>query len=285
MRAALRFRDILAGLLMLAASPSMAQWTAGGDFTLGYDSNYRNVPDGQETFASAFVEGGVNLDGRYALAPGTGLLLRASLQGQDYARTPALANLRAVVLTRLLWRPHAGLYAPLLSLGGSAALREFDSRMRDGGEYRAQLALQQQLTTRLALRLSAVAGRREGASEVFDLDTCSGDLDLEWRHGGLGLRLGYQRASGDVTATSRPGPVIVGIAAAVEPDDAYDGAQTLQRAYRFEGDTDALELGLSRVLSPQGSLDLQLRRVRVRSEGGEVRYDRGIAAAGLLWRF
>ena len=273
-------------LLACGAGPATAgDWRAGGDFSLGYDSNYRNVPDGQEALASAFAEGGVNLDGRYALAPGTGLLLRASLQGQNYARTPALANLRAAALARLLWRASPALHAPLLALSGSAALWEFDSRMRDGGEYRAQLALQQRLSTRVSLRLGAAASRREGDSAVFDVEGHSGTLDLEWQHRRLGLRLGYLLGHGDVTATSTPGPVILGIAAAVEPDDAYDGALTNLRAYRFDGDTAMLSLGASYALSPDWTLDAQLRRVRVRSSGGEVRYDRSIAGAGLLWRF
>ena len=276
-------------LLLLTLLPGIAaagaRWQAGGDFSLGHDSNYRNVPDGQEALASAVAEASVHLDGRYALAPGTGLLLRASLQGQDYARTPALANLRVGALAHLLWRPSPGLHAPLLGLSASAALWEFDSRMRDGGEYRAQLSLQQRLTTRVSMRLGAAASRREGDSAVFDVEGHSGTLDLDWRHGPLGLRLGYARGRGDVTATSMPGPVILGIAAAVEPDDAYDGALTNLRAYRFDGDTAMLSVGASYALSPDWTLDLQLRRVRVESAGGAARYDRGIASAGLLWRF
>lgn len=279
------------GLTVLAlgfsgmASAADSPWASGGEFSLGYDSNINNAPVGQSERGSGVADG-LLYAGHTLTSDGVSLLTRGSLRMQTYEHAPSLSNIKAGALARVLMRTGRGLLAPTLSASVSANYWEFNSRQRDSVEYRAGLALQQQVTTQITARLLLESTRRDSQSRVFDLRGRSAGVGIDWQpRPRLNVHLGYQFSDGDVVATSSPGPVIASVAEVIEPDQAFGGDVARQRAYRFDADTQIATLGFNYAFSNALSLDTQVQYVDTNSRPGSIQYTRWISGAGLLWRF
>lgn len=271
-------------LCLSGAAGAASPWAFGGNLDLGYDSNSGNAQGGTEAIDSGVANLNLSLGGQLPLTDRLALLLRGSLQHQQYERIEGLTNGKATALLRLLLRPGRDVQSPTFSLSASTAIWRFDSQQRDSEESRASLIWQQPLSTRFGTRLSVNGSRRRAPdSAVFDLDNRSLALDLEYQlTPALRLNTGYLYQRGDTVATSLPGPLILSAAEAVEPDDAFGNGR---RAYRLEAATGVSSLGLGYALSQRWSLDFQAQHVSARSERADIDYERWLLTGGLLWRF
>lgn len=273
---------VAASIVLLAAGLAQAGEPPGwrGELSLGYDDNLAQARQGAATREDAFLLAGIGIGRPWTLGPDSALHLQLGLQGQHYAREQGLDQLRAQIQGRLFWNPLRGFHAPGFSLGASVAALEFDSRTRDGGDYRIQLSVSEALTTRLTSRWTiGVLGRRGHA--VFDARTRQYALDLDWV---LAPRVtlygGYQLRRGDFVSTGQPSAGDLARVRASAPDDVFTGETLLRQSGRLR----LASLGLNRALSPNWALDLQLQAVDAEARSG-VHYRRHLVFGGLLWQF
>lgn len=270
-------RAAMGATLLALALPASADVRLNGDFGIGFDDNVGNAAEDIDARESAVVSGAVNADYRLGLTPSLGLLLRGGMQGEAYESEGALSNARALLMTRLSFRPVGGFHMPTFGASIAGALNEYDSAMRDGFDYRAGLHVIEPLTTALSLRLAVGATERRGDSEVFDLSSWNAGLDLDWQvMPAFTLYAGYQYQDGDVVSSGTVVPKSshlpggAGIATAADPDDAIDG----QFAYRIDATTHVTTLGFNLPLSGRLSVDGQVRRIDSGATAGETSYER-----------
>lgn len=264
----------------------------GADLGVGYDDNVGNAAADPDTRDSSTVTAGVNLDYVGRLTQNTGLLLRAGVQGEAYEAADGLANGKLLVMSRLSHRPAGGFYTPLFAAWVSAALWEFDSRLRDGAEYRAGIFVTEPLTTAVSARLSFAAAQRVADSDVFELSWWSAGLNLDWRVlPALTLYGGYQFNDGDLVSSSNvtpksmhdpppPGTPGQPTPAVGHGDDALEGLF----AYRLEAQTDIATLGFNVPVSPRVSVDAQVQRIDSATDFGGG-YERLLGGVSVLMRF
>ena len=268
-----------------AARASAAQFQTGGDASLGYDDNIGNAGSSSEEEAAGFASATLNADFLTGLSNKASLLLRGSFSGEGYSRFSRLSNGKAGAMLRLSWRPDGGFYVPTVGFSTSAAYRKFGSRLRDSGEYRASLFLDEQITTSISTRLTAQASRRVAAGKVFDLSGSSLALDLDCALGpAFAVYGGYQFHYGDQVSTGSPTPARLAAAEAMAPDDAFGGSAANRFAYRMPAHTQIATLGFNYALSHRYALDAQFQAVQSKAGFGN-RYGHAITVVSLLARF
>jgi len=266
----------VAALLALVMAGEVGAWS--GEAGIGHDSNVANVREGGRERDDQFLQLAVGTDSLWPLTENAALQWRLQVDAQQFAQQQALSNAQAMLQARWLFRPAAGFYAPLLETQASAAWWEFDSRLRDSAQYRFGLFATEQLTTTLSLRAGWRVNWRRGHSAVFDADTRSLSLDLDWLPlPALTVYSGYQHLDGDLVSTAVSVPAF---ARAAAPDDAFAG----ESAFRLSSRAHVVTLGGNYALTSQLALDLQARQVRARADAGP-HYERTQLLASLLWRY
>ncbi|MEQ1440181.1 hypothetical protein AAG565_12525 [Fontimonas sp. SYSU GA230001] len=281
-QAAVRAAFALA-LVIPAAWAAPAPRGLSGEIGIGFDSNVANVRQGGDTREDSFVQLAVAAETGWKLGPAMAMQWQVALDAQGYAQYEGLSRAVPALRWRWLIRPGAGFYAPVLALGASAASEVFDSRLRDADEYRAGLWLQQQLTTRISLRLGGAASWRDARHEaVFAGRARSASVDLDWQPWrDLAFYAGYQYRDGDLVSTApSPPPTVLDAARASAPDDVFVG----ETAFRLPGRAGIATTGFNYSLSPRGSIDVQARHVEAEADLG-THYRRTQALASLLWRY
>ncbi|PPE73840.1 hypothetical protein C3942_10570 [Solimonas fluminis] len=266
------------GLSCCAALAPARAADFSGEFALGQDSNVANVREGGRERSDRFALLAAGVDRPWRLSDSSTLLWRPQLEAQQFDDCRGLSSLQLGLQARWLYRPGAGFHVPVLELLAGATAWEFDSRLRDGAQYRFGVFASAPLTTRIGLRAGAQLRQRRADSAVFDTDVRMLGADLDWElRPGSTLYLGYQHLDGDLVSTAPTAPAA---SDAVAPDDVFDG----ETAFRLDSRADIGTLGLNHALSPQLALDLQGRGIRARAETG-ARYERRQLLLSLLWRW
>ncbi len=267
----------------LAGEPGALVYSGGAGF--GYDSNPANAESGNTVPATGYVTG--NLAASLSQRPGdnTAVLLRGSLDAQEYFNYVGLSNAKATLLLRGLYRPDGSFLTPTLAAWGSAALWQFDRSMRSGAEYRGGAYASEQLSTAIQLRLGGYCVERRSTSSVFDLGGQAATLDADWL---LGDRFtaysGYEFRYGSFTTSSPPDSGAAANAAVKESDDAISRDGQPDTVYRLKGHAQIGTLGFNYALTPRLALDLQVQEIRTRADDGD-HYIRRLGTASLLARF
>jgi hypothetical protein len=276
---------VLAGVL--ATTPVLAENTfrMSASAAVGYDDNVANAESGGQIPATGFGSGELSAQYTVPLSSTFQTVLRGTLGGDQYFHYSGLSNARATALTRLLFRPSGGFYAPLFALWGSAGESRFGSRMRDSADYRGGVFMREQLTTDISLRLGGNYAERHSKSNVFDLRGQTGTFDLDWQFSSsLTGYLGYGYRYGDVFSTGVPSLKIVEAARVIEPDDAFGGEAVNEFAYRFKGHSQIGTVGLNYAFNRRFAIDLQANDTNTRAGWGN-HYNHPIGVLSLLTRF
>lgn len=267
----------------LAGEPPTLGYSGGAGF--GYDSNPANAESGNTVPGTGYAtaNGAASLTQRPAEQ--LALLLRGSLDGQQYFNYVGLSNAKATLLLRALYRPDGHFFAPTLALWGSAAAWQFERSMRNSGEYRGGAYASEQLSTAIKLRVGGYVSERRAASRVFDLDNQAATLDADWLLSDrLTAYLGYEFRYGGFATSSPPDTGAAAGAAAIARDDAIRRDGQPDTVYRLNGQAQIGTLGLNYALSPWLALDVQGLEAHTRSTAGD-HYNRWIGTASLLARF
>ncbi|MDR3415196.1 MAG: hypothetical protein P4L83_03330 [Nevskia sp.] len=278
-------------LLLLAAGCCAGAGAAppelhfSGSAGLGYDSNPANAETGSTLPATGYAVANLAASMTRTAGEHVALLLRGSLDGQQYFDYVGLSNAKAGVLARGLYRPGGGFYMPTFAAWGSAALWEFRSHMRGGAEYRAGAYASEQLTTAIDLRLGGYASERDSHSGVFDLRGQAATLDADWMLGdALTAYLGYEFRQADFAVSSAPDPGAAAYAAVLQADDSLGSNGVPNTVYRLRGHAQIGTLGLNYALTPGLALDAQGQQIHTRAESGD-HYNRWLTTVSLLARF
>lgn len=100
-----------------------------GAVGFGYDSNPANAESGNTVPGTGYATANVAASLTHRPAGPLALLLRGSLDGQQYFNYVGLSNAKATLLLRALYRPDGNFFAPTLALWGSAAAWQFERSM------------------------------------------------------------------------------------------------------------------------------------------------------------
>ena len=275
-----------AGLWAPAASAlDAASVQLSGGAGLGYDGNPGSAETGKTVSPSGFAT--ARLAATLTQRPDgpIALLLRGSVDGQQYFDHVGLSNARAGGLLRVLYRPDGSFFAPTLALWGSAAAWQFGSSMRSGAEYRGGAYAVEQLNTAISLRAGGNFAERRSASSVFDLRGETATLDADWLLGdALSARLGYEFRYGSFAVSTPQDSGAAQNAAAQQADDALRREGLSNVVYRLKGHTQIGTLGLNYALTPLLALDAQVQQIHTRSDFND-HYNRWLAEVGVLLRF
>lgn len=256
-----------------------------GSLGFGYDGNPANAESGNTVTGTGFAE--TRLAASLLASPSehTAVLLRGSLDGQQYFNYVGLSNGKATLLLRNLYRPDGGFFTPTFALWASAAAWQFGSRMRNSGDYRGGVYASEQLSTAIDLRLGGYAEERRSASRVFDLNAQAATLDADWLLGErLTAYLGYEFRRGRFATSTPPDAGAAAHAQVMQWDDAIfrDGQQ--EKVYRLAGHAQIGTLGLNYALSPSLALDAQGQQIHTRADFGD-HYIRWLGSLSLLAKF
>jgi hypothetical protein len=266
-----------------AGQPNALNFSGSAGF--GYDGNPGNAESGNSVTGTGYAVANFAASLTQRPSDDTAILLRGSLDGQQYFNYVGLSNAKATLLLRGLYRPQLGFLAPTFAAWGSAAALQFGASMRNSGEYRGGLYAAEQLTTAINLRLGGYYVTRRSASGVFDTDGRAATLDADWL---LSQRLtgylGYEFRYGSFNTSSPPDPGAAAGASVIETDDALirDGVRDM--VYRLQGHAQSGTLGLNYALTPTLALDAQGQTIHTRVITGD-HYIRTMATVSLLARF
>jgi hypothetical protein len=266
-------------LATLAQTAHGAGQSFHGELALGYDSNIANARQGGDEREVGFALLSLGAQHVWSLGQHSALQGRLDAESQAFTDFDGLDSLKGTGSLRYLFRPGGGFFIPTIAVSGAAGWWEFNSRLRDGADYRASVFVLEQLTTRISARLGgAIDWRQPSAGEVFRNRTRSLGVDVDWTlTNRFALYAGYQRRWGQFV-TTRPTPPAPTFLFA--PDDAFDG----EFATRQEGAANIGRLGFNLALSPMFSVDVQGLHVEAGANTG-VHYRRRQAMASLLARF
>jgi hypothetical protein len=263
-----------------AASPQYA-----GSAGVGFDSNPGNAEISSKLPAEGYGILGLSADLLQPAAASTALLLRASVDGQQYFRHAGLSNARAALLLRGLYRPEGGFFMPTFALWGMAAAWPFHSHMRSGGEYRGGAYASEQITTGIRLRLGAYAAGRDARSDAFTLRSKAATFDADWLLSQrVTAHLGYEYRYGSFAVSSPADPGAAEFASARQTDDTLSSDGVSNIVYRLKGHAQLATVGLNYALTPALALDAQAQKIHTQSGFGD-HYDRWLVELDLLAKF
>lgn len=262
--------------------PTIRAGTSGG---LGFDSNPGNAESGQTVPATGYVNLQATAASSWDTSRETALLLRASVEGQQYFRYTGLSNVSATLKARELYRPGNGFYVPTFSAWASASAIGARSSLRSGAEYHGGVAVAQQVTTVITVVLGGNASERSAGSDSMKLRFRAATLDADWQLGEqLSSHLGYEYRSGSFATSSPADPGALLLSTARQTDDTLAIAGTPNVVYRLNGYAHIATAGLNYALTPSLALDAQAQKIHTQADGGD-HYDRWLVELSLLKRF
>jgi hypothetical protein len=282
---------LAAAALGWPAAAAAESWVYGAEAFAGYDSNAGNAGTGDDRQGSGFLYGATSATREQRFGSRTALQLKESIALEQWLRLAQLTNVRYAVRVRMLHRPARSFRSPVLAADVAGAARHSASAIRAGVDYRAGVSAAVPVTHRVVARGGASRWWRQAShGRVFDLDGTSYTLDLDWRlDGGRTVYAGVRLDDGDFTVTGRGFGIVEPKdqhlyleprASAIEADPAF-GADWW--AFRVDGTTGTVTLGMNVPLSPSLSLDAQVLRGEARMN--RFTYERWVGSVGLLLRW
>jgi hypothetical protein len=273
---------LLCGAAQAGETPSLS-YSGGAGF--GYDGNPANAESGNTVSGTGFAEARLAASLTASSSAHTALLLRGSLDGQQYFNTVGLSNGKATLLLRGLYRPDGGFFSPTFALWGSAAAWQFGGSMRNSGDYRGGAYAGEQLSTAIDLRVGGYAEERRSASSAFDLNAQAASLDTDWLLSErLTAYLGYEFRRGRFATSTPTDPGAAAHAQVIETDDAIFRDGQPDKVYRLAGHAQIGTLGLNYALTPTLALDAQGQQIHTRADFGD-HYIRWLGSLNLLAKF
>lgn len=237
------------GLIMTVWTASVAAyddpWLAHVALTAGHDDNIAHAAVSADRRASGFAELEFGLNRLFAVQRHTALELETSLRSLHYRDYRSWSYSSGGLLARINHRPGGGFFTPTLSWWSSVQYQDHRSELRDGARYLAGISLRQPLTTKLSARGGLHRRWDRADHEVFRKETTTLELDLDWRLTERATAwIGASRRTGDHLSTSRSQAGLREAADIWTPDDAFPDAKVQQLAYRLEGSSQSLALGI-----------------------------------------
>ena len=272
-----------------AASPTWAFARAlSVDGELGYatDDNVTRAARAPEILDDRFATVGAGFTWRQPVARHVRAVARAFGRYEHFEDYSELSNAVGGASLNVQFRARGSLLAPTYSFFGKAQIADYGSAMRDSYLYSWGVSVEKSLTDRIITSLSLAANERDSKSEVFDTGEVSASLNLDYQFTRrVATYLGYQYLEGDIVSTASPfWLAIINEASAIQADDAFGGAAANRFAYRLNGETQLVTLGINFAIDERNAVDLSGRYADAESESG-IRYKRNSVNLAYLLRF
>jgi len=256
-----RWTLLAATVLSCAASvvPLPAASFVGAEVGVDYEDNAtRAIFDSDrenEWYSFLLVDGGW----RFETSTHGNLTLALSVDAHWAAEASNLSHSNPGV--DLTWRRKLRMgRSPAFRLALSGRWLGYRSAIRRGWQWAGRADYTHPFGDRWKLRVETRYTHRDAESEAFDQQAWVAQLGLETLlHPSWRLYGNYRYRDGDVTSTATPAAIDPRILPVLEhstaraPDDAFPG----KIAYRLDGRTHALRIGVNHALGRHGALDLR----------------------------
>ena len=278
-----------------------ADWLLDASALALRDDNVSGAADG---YAKADTIFSVSAAGGYydQIAPYTGLAALVELESENYSEYGGLNTVSGGLAIHLNHKFGVGLRAPRLTASVSYRLKDFKDNHRDVTVFLAGFTGSSWLTERL--KVAAGYQYDNSVSVNADAGHCkfSGyaaylcDLGkYQSPYGGAGhslsvqfaflltdadmLTAGYRHRRGDVAVSSAPDAALLAQSSALWPDWVFHDFT----AYRIDAATNSVNVGVSRELARQVSLNLDY--LHHAAEAGNARYGNNVFRIGIAYSF
>lgn len=290
-------------LLTFAAlpSPAHADWLFDASAMAQQDGNVSGAADGyarMDTIFSASLAGGYYDQ----IATYTGLAVLAELESENYREYDGLTALSAGLSLNLNHKLGVGLRAPRLTGAVSYRLKDFKDNHRDVTIFLAGLTGSSWLTERLkvaagyqydnSVPVQSGAGhcKFSGYSAYLcDLGKYQNPYGVTGHSLSLQLAFlltqddmltaGYRYRRGDLAVSSAPDAGLLTQSSALWPDWVFHDFT----AYRIDAETHSVNVGISRALARQVSLNLDFIRHAIAA--GNTSYGKNVFRIGIAYSF
>lgn len=264
-------------LPLLSASLVRAAENFGVNADLGYvtDDNVSKAQDRDDIFEDTFLSGSGGFSYKQELSFRSLLLYRGFVSFESYDEFDGLSNVALTGAIDYKIQFARGFGAAGYTLTAFIEERDFESDMRDSTILGVQGTVAKRLTDRIATTVGLSYKKRESESDVFDTESARIFGNLDWLL--TDQMVSYatlQYVVGDVVSTASPTLEIINAADAIEPDDAFGGAEAGRFAYRLSADTALFTLGLNYGINQANSLDASVELLS--SDADAIQYERTV---------
>ncbi len=266
------------GVLALTSGAVWAAETRNLGAELAYTRD-DNVPRGGGVYkySDTILSAAVSYTWRLPVSERTRLEIQpvaATLRHQDY---DGLTNNSAGVNIQYQWRPSGGFHTPTVSFIARWANEDFNTDQRDGTSRSFGLSARTLLTDRIGLYGALLRNHRDTVSITFDTETNVIKLNIDYEiTRRVTAYLGWEQHQGDTILST---PYAGGIGISNELDNAFPGSGLY--AYRFDGKTQLVTLGLNYTLNERHALDFSVRLIDTSAYPGYDYKSKQIALAYL----
>jgi hypothetical protein len=268
---------ISATLLLLFATLVRAAENLSVNADLGYvsDDNVSKAEASDDIFEDTFVSGSAGFSYKQELSFRSLLLYRGSVAFESYDEFDGLNNVSLTGTIDYKIQFARGFGAAGYTLTAFVQEHDFESDMRDSTTLGVQGTVAKRFTDRIFSVFGLGYKVRESESDVFDTENARIFGNLDWLLADqLVSYATLQYVVGDVVSTARPTLDIINAAKAIEPDDAFGGIEAGRFAYRLDGETALLTLGLNYGINSANSLDASVELLN--SDADAIEYYRTV---------
>jgi hypothetical protein len=269
-----------------------ADWLVDLDAGMLHDSNLSHAYERADVVSDSAMSVAMSAARAISIDDRNSLTLAAKLGTTAYQRYHGMSSTALGVSLAYRRKFGLGLYAPSITLVGSAAREAYGQSARDGQRLELTAALNKRLSERLELsgggRIErfnsryALALSPERSGNPFDVRgrNLFARADYAWSSRWLGYA-GLNLRRGEVVASIREDDEVFDASSAARRDPAFGPDYV---AYRLSGETRSANVGISLEISPRGSMNFGIARDLTRISS-ELKYRRTLANAAFLLSF
>lgn len=255
-----------------------------GEVAYSNDDNVTKAARDQDIEEDSFASAAMGATYVHAIDIANRIVIRGLIRGEFFNEFDGLSNTTGSVTATYQYRGSGEFLAPTYSAFIKAGIAEYDSELRDSDLFSAGVSVRKAFTDRISGLSVLQYNVRDSDSTVFDTKDMSLLVNADYlltQHSTLYLTYNY--LVGDITSSSGAWLRAVNAAEEINIDDAFPGTWF---AYRLDGKTHVVTLGVNFQLAEKHSLDFSARWINSEADtDSEIYYERLQLSAAYLIRF
>lgn len=282
------------GLALIAASlvplkVSAVQPYFDLSIDLGHDDNIGRAQQSADILSDRFLAAAASANLRFLLGEKAGLTLKAQAEQVKHQSYQGLDHLNLGVKASFKLKPDLSYSAPWYSLSLAYTDARYQSALRDGSIFDAELTVGKRFTDRILAKVGLGYSERDAevAASPFDFQNRSLFAGADYHYGKFTLYAEHRYIDGPLVSTSGPNANL-GMQyyqlRAVDDAIGADSQGNTRYAYRIDAKTQLTDLGVNYAVSRGTAVDFALRNVDTDASGNNA-YDSFSAHLGLYFRF
>lgn len=278
--------------LLGATNPLQAEPVLQVSAAATYDNNVNNGSIAADRKADTVAAVQLKAGRIFDLPADASLSLAGTLDTQKFLRFDGLDHTSVGALASYSYKLGLGRDVPRIIFSTSAAHASYRNAIRDGWLYQGTMGIGKRWSERWTSQLTYLFDRVDTDSNSAEVPNLSGAAFNQIAHSiavdstyfysaTTALTFAYTRRSGDVTATTRPGPGIYRVSSALAEDDVF-GDEFY--AYRLRALSQDFSVALSEGVSDRSSVNLRYQR-RLSNGRGDFNYYNSMLNASWLYSY